>query len=437
MVRISGPDALTIGDGLFSFSNTPGEIDSHRMYYGRILDSSGDVIDRGLFVFMKGPGSFTGEDIVELHCHGGPLLMETILISAIALGAKTAGRGEFTRRAFMNGKIDLTRAEAVVDLISSVTRKGLSISAGHLEGRLHREIEEMKGSLVSLLAEVETSIDFSEEDLDLVSLDDLNSKLRHILSRTKALMDTYREGRIYREGASVVICGRPNVGKSSLLNLLLERDRAIVTPEPGTTRDIIWDFMNIDGVPIRLIDTCGIRDSDSPAEREGVIRARDAISNADLILLVVDLTLGMESEEYEVIEAPDDGTIVVVFNKVDLLPYGEDSFSPPPLSHDFVITSALTGSGIVGLKKKIRELTLKEACLFTDETIINNARHYEALGRAGKYLEEVMSGVKDSLSPELLAIDLRGAIGSLGEISGEVCPEDVLDVIFSRFCIGK
>jgi tRNA modification GTPase len=437
VVRLSGRDALSIGKRLFSFFVTPKKIISHKMYFGQMTGPDGDFIDQGLFVYMGSPHSYTGEDIVELQCHGGPLLLETLVIEAVSLGARVANRGEFTRRAFMNGKLDLAQAEAVVDLISSMSRDGLMISARQLGGRLSREIFDMRKLLVDLLSEVETSIDFPEEELDTVSSDEVVHEIGLIRERISKLLSTYREGRIYREGASVVIIGRPNVGKSSLMNLLLEFDRAIVTPEPGTTRDTVSDFTNIGGIPVKLVDTCGLSETSSSAEKEGVRRALEAARGADLIIMVVDVTSGITGEEKKIIDEMGDVGMVVVFNKIDLLPDGADSYNPPKIDYPTAATSALLNIGIDGLKQEIREAVKYGGGSLKDDVIINNLRHYEAIKRAGDYLDEVIKGGENGVPPDLIAVDMRGALSCLGEITGEVTADDVLDVIFSRFCIGK
>ncbi len=437
VVRLSGKGALSIGRRLFSFFSTPEKIVSHKMYFGQMIGPEGDSIDQGLFVYMKSPHSYTGEDIVELHCHGGPLLLETLVIGAVSLGARVAGRGEFTRRAFMNGKLDLAQAEAVVDLISSMSRDGLIISAKQLQGRLSREIFEMRKSLVDLLAEVETSIDFPEEDLDTISNNEVIREVGLIRDKIATLLSTYREGRIYRGGASVVIIGRPNVGKSSLMNLLLEFDRAIVTPEPGTTRDTVTDFTNIGGIPVKLVDTCGLAETSSSAEREGVKRALEAAGRADLIIMVVDVTSEITDKEERIIEEMGDVGMVVVFNKIDLLKEEKDSYEPPKMGYPTAVTSALLNIGIDGLKEQIKEAVKYGGGSVADEVIINNVRHYEAMKRADDYLDEVIKGGKNGVPPELIAVDMRGALFCLGEVTGEVTADDVLDVIFSRFCIGK
>ncbi len=464
VVRLSGSDSLSIGKKLFRFLQKPQKIETHKMYLGDVLDSDGEAIDRSLFVFMESPRSYTGEDVVELQCHGGPLLLESVLMRGVSLGARPAENGEFTRRAFMNGKLDLAQAEAVLDIITSVTEGGLLVSANQLFGGLSGEIEEMKEALLSLLADVEASIDFPDEETEIISREAALEESGRILKKIEGLLSTYRRGRMLKEGASVVILGRPNVGKSSIMNRLLGADRAIVTAEPGTTRDIVWDFTTINGIPLKIVDTCGIREVLGEAEREGVRRAWEAVSGADIILLVIDVTSQIGGEERRMINFIRDGgsvrervSTLVVLNKVDLLDVNETEGNKDlringvdDLPFPYLFTSALTGRGIDDLISEIGRLLLDEAGAggpASDRIIINNARHLEALLGARRSLTEILDGenigvsgeggVERRLEPELLAVDLRGALMSLKEITGEVGAEDILDTIFSRFCIGK
>lgn len=454
VVRLSGPRALPIGKKLFSFHYEPKEIESHRMYIGDVLNTEGESIDRGLFVFMGSPRSYTGEDVVELQCHGGPLLLESVVMGAVSFGARPAVNGEFTRRAFMNGKLDLAQAEAVLDVITSITEGGLLVSAGQLFGGLSAEIEEMAESLTILLADVEASIDFPDEETEIISLDTVLGESRRILNKTEEILSTYCHGRILKDGASVVILGRPNVGKSSIMNRLLGKDRAIVTAEPGTTRDTVWDYTSIDSVPVRLIDTCGIREVLGEAEREGVRRAWEAVSDADIILLVVDVTSGVGEEERKMIdlikggEAVKSGVkVIAVFNKIDLLEKDglenlKRSSSVEEIPFFTTFTSALTGRGIEELKGEIGRLLLADTGTIAgklDSVILNNARHFEALLGVKRSLAEVLRAEEPEgrFEPELLAVDIRGALTSLKEITGEMGTDDILDAIFSRFCVGK
>ncbi len=456
IVRISGVRALEIGRSLFSFSGGCPEIESHRMYAGKVvLLADGGLgtglgqqlgrgaIDQGLFVFMKAPRSFSGEDTVEIQCHGSPILLETVVNGALSCGARTADRGEFTRRAFMNGRIDLTQAEAVADLIAARTVDSMTASARHLFGGLSEKIRVIRDTLIPLLSRIEASIDFSDQDLEAPPQGKIAEQLESILSVVRRLTATYPTGRVYREGVRLVIVGRPNVGKSSLMNALIGRPRAIVTPEPGTTRDTVEETMSIGGFPARLVDTCGLGEAGGPVEREGMKRTREALSDADVILLVGEAAAGIGERERQIIDARtrESGSspraLVVVMNKVDLV--AGNSAAPFDAGGDFptVFTSALMGTGIDRLKDEIASLIAGGAGSARDEVMVTNSRHYEALLRASDSLSEAIGGVAKGVGPEFIAVDVRGALTALGEVTGEVTTGEVLEAIFSRFCIGK
>ena len=450
IVRLSGPGALPFGTSLFSFIHPTTTPASHRMYLGSVIDRNGKALDRGFFVFMRSPHSYTGEDVVEFHCHGSPMLLETVLLEAIARGARIAEPGEFTRRAFMNGKLDLAQAEAVIDLISSVTKEGITISGDHLFGRLSNKIREIVNTLLSTLAEIEVSIDFPDEELPLSELGEIRRRIEESAHAITNILATFEEGRMYRDGVRVVITGRPNVGKSSLMNLLLEYDRVIVTPDPGTTRDIIEEETKISGIPIRFVDTCGIREALSEAEEEGVKRARRAIADADIILFVVDASGGIGPKDQEILSSFPNTAVVMALNKIDLVTTKKRLRPIPAFVCPTLFTSALTGEGISSLKETIVSAAKKRRGISGEsregQILITNARHFQALSRAmGSLINalEGSGGIKDPEEyrrhalPELVALDLRSAINSLGEVTGEVTNDDVLDTIFSRFCIGK
>ena len=447
IVRLSGPRAVAIGRRIFSFSREPKRIESHRLYPGAVTipgegpgpapEGGRTIVDRALFVAMPSPRSYTGEDVVELQCHGSPLLLMSLVEAAVSLGARPARPGEFTQRAFMNGKIDLVQAEAVADLIAARTADGLSIFARHLMGRLSARLSELRGRLIALLAELDASVDFSDQDIDTLDPETILSDIRESSALVDGLIGSYREGRVYREGARLVIAGRPNVGKSSLLNRLLGRPRAIVAHEPGTTTDTIEDTMDIGGVPVRLVDTCGLRQAAGEVEREGVERTMQALATADVTLLVAEATGVIGPEERRVIEeaAGADRPVVLVMNKVDLAPDGPAS--PEGVAAPVVFTSALVGTGIGELVEAVRCLVAGGANRSGRDEIITNARHYAALLAARRSLRDAEEGARRGLSGEFIALDIRGALSSVGEITGDVTTDDILEAIFSRFCIGK
>ncbi len=461
IVRLSGPRAREIGAGLFRFDGRPAEVESHRLYPGIVMlpddtpaDAAGArkgsresgttpgppghaVGDRALFVLMRAPRSYTGQDVVELQCHGSPLLLASVVTAAVSMGARPARPGEFTQRAFMNGKIDLVQAEAVADLIAAKTAGGLSISARHHLGALSTRLTGLSERLVSLLADIEASVDFSDQDVDAPGAEAIAREIGALCESVAALLDSYRAGRVYREGARMVIAGRPNVGKSSLLNRLLGRPRAIVAPEPGTTTDTVEDVMDIGGIPVRVVDTCGLREAVGGVEREGVLRTRQALETADVTLLVGEVSAGTGPVEREVLEAAATAgrPVVLVMNKVDLVP--EEPRETETAGIPTVFTSALTGTGIDHLVEAVRELITGGVGWAGGEELITNARHYAALLSASRSLEQAQKTADEGISAEFVALDIREALSALGEITGDVTTDELLEAIFSRFCIGK
>ena len=444
VIRLSGPRALETGLSLFapsSASGDPAPPAPRTMHVGSFRDEDGHAIDRGLFLFMPGPASYTGEDVVELHGHGSPLVMERLLFHAVARGARIADGGEFTRRAFMNGKLDLVQAEAVADLIYASSTAAVKIASAQHEGALSCELREVSDGLLVLLSDLEAAVDFPDDEHDFSSSGSIPERIVGIQTRMERLLDTFRRGRILREGARAVIAGRPNVGKSSIMNLLLERPRSIVTPEPGTTRDTVEELAVIGSVPVRLIDTCGIRETLSEPEQEGVTRTMRAVEEADLVLLVIEAGRPMNTDERALLDDIEEHRIIVVCNKVDLVPGGPESFSPPDTSRTTVATSATLPYGIDDLVRAIQHRLStpgRESSPHTEEqVVVSNARHFAALSEARASLDEAVASAARNESPEFISVDVRGALAFLGDITGTVTADDVLEVIFSRFCVGK
>lgn len=449
IVRLSGPHALAIGRRLFSFAEETGPIEPYRLYPGTVtvpdtpsvcIAAEGDgrmIVDRALFVAMPAPRSYTGENVVELQCHGAPLLLSCLVTAAVSLGARPARHGEFTERAFLNGKIDLVQAEAVADLISATTVGGLSLFSRHHMGGLSDRLSDLKSRLVNLSADIEASVDFSDQDIDPPAIETVVRDIEQSLDGVGRLLESYRVGRIYREGARLVIAGRPNVGKSSLLNRFLGYRRAIVAPDPGTTTDTIEDGIDIGGVPVRIVDTCGLREATGAVEREGVARTRQAIETADVTLLVADATEDLGRQERTLIEtaAAAGRGVVLVMNKVDLAAAGTPA--PPNVSVPVVFTSAMVGTGIDQLKDAIGLLIAGKAARTGQEEIITNARHYAGLLAIRQSLREAREGAGRRVSPEFIALDIRAALSALGELTGEVTTDELLEAVFSRFCVGK
>ncbi|BCA81211.1 tRNA uridine-5-carboxymethylaminomethyl(34) synthesis GTPase MnmE [Desulfuromonas sp. AOP6] len=435
IIRMSGSLSKSILNSCFVPFSPVKELSSHYLYYGHIHNTNGCVVDEVMAVLMRGPKSFTREDVAEIHCHGGSVVVSQILDLLIEHGARLASPGEFTYRAFLNGRIDLTRAEAIIDLIRSRSEGAARIASSQLQGKLYRTLNQFNNTLLDLLSHVEADIDFPEEDIDPKAFDSITLQVRHLLHDVEHLLSTFNSGRVLREGVSVLIFGRPNVGKSSLLNALLGESRAIVTDVAGTTRDTLEESVLFDGLPLRLIDTAGVRHTEDVVEVEGVNRAKAKIDTADLVLLVVDGHKGITPDDRLALSLTQHVPCLLVVNKSDL--------PPAPLDHHFhtlpqVKVSVHSGAGIEDLRANIKNLLVDEKALEGPESfLLSDRRHYQSLLRCRDCLNAFLCNASHDLPPELLAVDLREAVSRLGEITGETTPDDVLDRIFSRFCIGK
>jgi tRNA modification GTPase len=436
IIRISGAKAFSVADVIFRGTKSVPEFVSHTVHYGRII-CGGEVIDNVLLVKMDAPHSYTGENTIEITCHGGRLVLHRILTAAIGAGARPAEPGEFTLRAFINGKMDLAQAEAVQQLISAENELALQTASRQLEGSLSVEINEMRKDLVAILAEVEAAIDFSEEDIASADNGQVLHQTNSLKEKITALALTYADGKRICEGVHVAIAGKPNVGKSSLLNALLEKDRAIITHLPGTTRDVIHESLIWQGITLRITDTAGIRKSSDIIEKEGIRRSLDAISHADLILLVIDASQPLSLEDRDVAEQVKGMEFLIVLNKCDLTPviksnpFGEDK------SPRCVMVSALKCTNINELKNMIAECVWQNGIPTADAAIITNARHKNALDSAVFALSNAEESIRAGLSQEFTALHLRDALDALGLIVGKTAVEDILSEIFSKFCIGK
>ncbi|RME46934.1 MAG: tRNA uridine-5-carboxymethylaminomethyl(34) synthesis GTPase MnmE [Deltaproteobacteria bacterium] len=440
IVRISGPRALTILER--TFRRGGGRMSSHRLYPGTLIDpEGGGVIDHVLAVVMYAPHSYTGEDVVEIHGHGGALVMSRILSAVLAAGARHAEPGEFTRRAFLNGRIDLTQAEAVADIIHARSEGALRLAQRQLAGELGRRLSAFHDRLLTLLARTEAMIDFPEEDDVGEESEGIRRELPPLLSGMKRLLATFREGRILREGLSVAIVGRPNVGKSSLLNRLLRADRAIVTHIPGTTRDTLEDYAMVGGVPLRLIDTAGLRPTEDFVEAAGMERTRETIEAASLLLWVLDAADPQPEAEAEIARQIAGKRVIPILNKIDRLPAGSGWEIPPPLRalplSDPIFTSMTHGLGLEELTARIVAVAFGGEVSPGEGVMISRERHRDALRRAIAHLENAYDAFEAQCSPEFAALDLSAALHALGEITGTTTTEDLLDRIFSTFCIGK
>ena len=440
IVRLSGPLSERIARRLFKPKREFSDFRSHHFHYGEIVDpGTGRVIDETLLVLMKGPRTYTREDIVEIHCHGGYLILEKVLELVLDQGARMAQAGEFTRRAFLNGRIDLTQAEAVIDVIRAKTTAGLEIANKQLRGMFYREMMGLKERLVDHLAVIEAHIDFPEEEIEPISLREMRGNLKGMVEKLEEWIASYEEGRIFREGISCAIIGKTNVGKSSLLNVLLKEDRAIVTAVPGTTRDVIEEVVNIQGIPVRLMDTAGLREAVDFVEQEGMKKTRERMEDADLLLVVIDGSLDLDVDDLEIIRKVGWRKKIVVLNKTDLPPRItledlRERFDDAPV----VPVSALRGEGIEELKASIYgTLIHREVRTSPDHVIVANLRHKMALARAKEDLSNAVVRLDEGSSLEFVAFEIRSVLDALGELVGETASEDVLNRIFEQFCIGK
>jgi tRNA modification GTPase len=430
VVRISGPDTSRLAWEFFGGAPPP-----RAARVGRYRDPSGAVLDQAVFTYYAGPQSYTGEDLLEISCHGNPYLVHRILEDLHARGCRPAEPGEFTRRAFLNGRMDLSQAEAVMDVIHARSERALQAAQRLLDGALGRLLKPLTDGLVDALARVEAYIDFPEEDLPPEDLAEVRRIVGEVAAGASRLLATQRYGRLLRDGIRTVIVGEPNAGKSSLLNCLVGRDRAIVSPEPGTTRDYLEERVIAGPHCLRLVDTAGLNPAPGPVERLGIDRTREQVAEADLILLVLDATRPTPPLEPELLGRLKPGTALAVLNKKDLL-HGPAA-AVPPEGIEAVAVSALTGSGINELSEAVGRLAEGLKPGLGEDAVAINARHAHALSQAGDCLGQAL-GKLDAGSPtELLASDLRGALSALGEIAGRIDNERVLDRLFAEFCIGK
>lgn len=441
IIRLSGSLALTILQHIFQPHNFPCPFQSHKLYYGLIVNPrTRGVIDEVLAVYMRAPQTYTREDVVEIHGHGSYLLLGEILRQVLVLpGVRLAEPGEFSKRAFLNGRMDLSQAEAVVDLLGAKTRTGADFALAQLQGGLQKETAEIRDALLAIRAIMEVAIDFPDDEVEILDAAALDDTLaRQVQAPLELLLARAAEGRIFREGISVVILGRPNVGKSSILNRLLREERAIVTEVPGTTRDTIEEYLDIRGLPLRLVDTAGIRETAEAVEEIGIRRARQKLEEAELVLLVVDGSQGVQEDDVRLFAAAAGKMIVVVVNKADTM--GRDCLAAWTRAFAGVVllaTSAKTGQGIADLEDAVYSLVTEGDGLQEPGRAVPNVRHAAALGLACEAVQRVRDGLAHDLPPDLLAIDLQMALDHLGDIVGETTTEDVLEMIFSRFCIGK
>lgn len=441
IVRISGRDAITIGSKIFKGKKQANseEWENKKLTYGHIVDPKNDeIIDEVLIAFMKEPTTYTRENMVEIYCHGGIISVKKILELVLANGARLAEPGEFTKIAFLNGRLDLSQAEAVIDIIKAKTDESFKVSLNQLEGSISNKVKEIRENLLEMIAHVEASIDFPEEDIEDISYKELEKKAENVQEQIEKLLETADRGKILRDGLNTLILGKPNVGKSSLLNAILRENRAIVTNIPGTTRDIIEEYVNIDGIPLKMIDTAGIRETEDLVEKMGVDRAKEKIDQADLIIAIFDASEEITEEDRHIIELIENKKSIVLLNKSDLPnKYDEKELKELFPNNDIITTSITKGLGIDMLEQKIKDLFYTGELEVENQAIITNMRHKDQLIKANENIKNVLEAVVINVPLDCIEVDIKSCWENLGEISGDTIGEGILDRVFSEFCIGK
>lgn len=440
IVRLSGSQSQNIVSNIFrtKSGSSLDNFQNRHFYYGHIIEENGNVLDEVLMVVMKAPGSYTREDMAEIHCHGGIIPLKQILKLVIRCGARLAEPGEFTKRAFLNGRIDLTQAEGVMDLICAKTEKSAQASIKHMEGMLSSKIRAMREDMLDLMAHIEVSIDYPEEDIEDMDTNTVKQRLEQLKHKMNYLLDTAEQGKLIRHGIKTVIVGKPNVGKSSLLNALLGENRAIVTEIPGTTRDIIEESVNIKEVLVRIIDTAGIRKTSDVVEKMGVERSKQNIEDADLILWVMDASRPIEEEDREILDDIQYKKTLIILNKMDcpmVLDYKELKLLAKNIP--IVKASMINQDGIEEIEEYIHDMVMSGKVSADDGVIITNVRHQEALIKSLEHVNDALISIDEGIPLDLISIDIRGAWDALGAITGETLTEDLIDKIFSEFCLGK
>lgn len=440
IVRLSGPQAVEIADKLYKGKHLLNDVPSHTINYGHIIDpESKEVVEEVMVSVLRAPKTFTREDIIEINCHGGILTINRVLEITMTYGARMAEPGEFTKRAFLNGRIDLSQAEAVMDFIRSKTDRASKVAMNQIEGRLSDLIKKQRQSILEILAQVEVNIDYPEyDDVEDATTEFLLEQSKEIKQEINRLLDTGAQGKIMREGLSTVIVGKPNVGKSSMLNNLIQDNKAIVTEVAGTTRDVLEEYVNVRGVPLRLVDTAGIRETEDIVEKIGVERSRKALSQADLILFVLNNNEALTQEDYTLYEVVKNEDVIVIVNKMDLeqnidINEVKDMIGDTPL----IQTSMLKQEGIDELEIQIRDLFFGGEVQNQDMTYVSNSRHISLLKQARQTIQDAIDAAESGVPMDMVQIDLTRTWEILGEIIGETASDELIDQLFSQFCLGK
>lgn len=441
IIRISGNGSIDIADKIFKGVKGIKLKDkkSHTVSYGTVYDiKTGNIIDEVLVTVMKAPNTYTKDDIVEINCHGGTVVVKKVLESVLNSGARLAEPGEFTKRAFLNGRIDLSQAEAVIDVINSKTDMSRQAAVGRLEGKLKEAVNAIRDRLLDMIASIEVAIDYPEHDIEEETYNNMYKQSDEVLKDINKLLETADRGKIVQEGIETVILGKPNVGKSSLLNRFLEEERAIVTDIPGTTRDTVEEFMNIDGIPVKIVDTAGIRETGDIVEKMGVSKSKEYAQKADLVLMMLDVSKELDNEDIEILDFIKDKKSLIILNKSDL----ENKLDRQKLleyvnENDIISLSVKENKGIENLTDRIKDMFMTGDVNIFDEVMIGNVRHKNSLYYAKESMEKAKITIETRMPEDFISMDLQDALRYLGEITGESVDEEIIDRIFSRFCLGK
>lgn len=437
IVRMSGENAVKIANKVFKGADLT-KVPSHTIHYGHIIDpKSGKTIDETMVTVMKAPKTFTREDIVEINCHGGIVVTNHILQLLLANGARMAEPGEFTKRAFVNGRIDLTQAESVMDIVRAKTDKARQVAESQLAGGLLGKIRGLRQEILNTLGNVEVNIDYPEYDADQITAQKMAKTAQDVLTKVERLLTTAQEGTILRSGLATAIVGRPNVGKSSLLNYLSKSDKAIVTDVAGTTRDTLEEYVSLNGVPLKLIDTAGIHHTEDKVEKIGVERSEKALSQADLVLLLLDGSQDLTAEDKELIKQTQAKKRIIILNKIDLGQKVTVAGMKKLTGSEVIATSILKKQNLEQLEKLIKKLFFGGIENSNEQVMVTNQRQAGLLNKAKKQLQDVIKAVKDGVPVDIAQIDFKGAWDTLGEITGDSAPDELINALFSQFCLGK
>ena len=440
IIRISGPEATNIANKIYKGKTDFKTAESHTVHYGYVYDEKNDKkIDEAIFLLMRGPRSFTGEDVVEVQCHGGMVVLKQTLQLILSCGARLAEQGEFSKRAFLNGRLDLAQAESIMDIVQAKTERGVDLALSQLQGSLSGMVRELRADLLELVAFIQADIDYPDDDIERLTPEEYQSRVANLKDQIASVLQNAQKGKIIRDGLRVVIAGKPNVGKSSLLNALLGQERAIVTDIPGTTRDVIEEYINLNGIPLKIVDTAGIRETDNLVEQIGVDKAQQFVKNADLVLYVVDSLQGLTEEDTQMLDEIKNQHVIYLMNKSDVGITDETraAFADAIGGAPVLEISAREKLGLDQLEQRIMDLFFSGTLEVQNDIMVTNVRHIQILEESAAHMEGFLIGLMLGMSVDFLVIDLQNAWEKLGKITGETVEEDLLDQIFSKFCLGK